>query len=201
MRMRVRARCHRRVVSGRIRPGAVCAFLLLIAVAGCSSEAEGPTDEEIRAEMQGLLDAFQRKMKAEPDEGPAFFPADRLREFMGLQSYRYRELGARMLADATWKTIRDGRTGYVGLTLVRMDSAEGARKALAADTEGFTDAAPLAGSVVPRGADRILAFADGHYYVTLSDMGETAAAPAFLRRAAGAMAAALKDARAPQTEP
>jgi hypothetical protein len=171
----------------------VCALALLAALAGCASEPQGPTDREIQAEMQGLLNAFQRTMKAAPDEAPRFFPADRLRDFMGSKAFRYREMGTRMLADGTWKTGDGGPTVYVGVTLVRMASAEGATQALAAETEGFTDAAPLAGGIVPRRADRTLAFAHGPYVVTLSDLGETASAPSVLRKAAETMAESFKD--------
>jgi len=194
-----RVRAKRVFVARGIGPAVWCGLMLLGALAGCSSDPEGPTDQQIQAEMQGLLEAFEQKMKLTPDAAPTFFAAEHLQDFMGIKSFRYRRMGARMLADASWKTGNGASAVLFGVTLVRMDSAEGAKEAFAADTKAFSDAAPLDEEIVPRKADRILAFAYGPYYVTLGDLGESEPAPGFLREAAKTMAELLKEGPVKQT--
>ena len=180
----------------------VCGLLAGLVLSGCASESAGPTDEAIRAEMERVFAGLQEEMNLLSDQAPAYYPADRLQDFLGVKSLRYRQMGARMLGDGTWRTGEGPTSIYLGVTLVRMETPEGAEKALAADTadtQGFGDAGTLNGSVAVRGSERILAFARGLYYVSVADMGEIATAPALLRQAAETIAALLDDVSPPQT--
>jgi hypothetical protein len=184
--------------AARTGRGLVCGLLVLGALLpGCGSEEpEGLTDEAVRAEMEGIFDGLQEEMNLLTDQAPKYYPAERLQDFLGVKSLRYRQMGARMLGDGTWKTGEGPTSVYLGVTLVRMETPEGAEKALAGDTadaQGFADAGTLDGSVSARGSERILAFAHGLYYVSVADMGEVATAPALLREAAETVAALLED--------
>jgi len=177
----------------RVGLGMTCSMVLAALVAGCSDPEAGPTNEAIRAEMDQVLQAFERHLDAKPDEAPAFYTADTLRDFMGIKALRYRAMGVRMLADGTWLVGKGRKLKLVGATLIYMDTPDGAKEALASETEGLADAGTLGAEIPALRNDRTLAFTYGAYYVSLGDLGELEGAPSLLRKTAEALVRAMKE--------
>ncbi len=170
----------------------------LAAVGGCSSGPEGPTDDEVRARVESVLEAFEAQARAKPEADVRWYGPDDLRDFMGLRARRFREAGFRMLADGSWEVEGTRQTELVGVTVMHMGSPEGAAKALELNAENFPTPADLPGGIPARTSKGMIALAHGPFYVGICDLAEMAPSTALAREMAEHVVKALDQAEPAQ---
>ena len=181
----------------RVAWGAGASILLATLVAGCGGGESGPSDEAIQAEIQAVLQAFQKHVDGRPQDEPRFHTDETLYDLMGRTAYRYIKRGFRMRVAASWQ-VGAGRTARgIGLTLMHMGTPEGAQEVMAMETEGLKDVPGLGPDVTARRGGTMLAFTRGPYYAELADTGEVEGPPALLQDAGQALAEAFAQTKAP----
>ncbi|MBL7140228.1 MAG: hypothetical protein ISS74_04895 [Planctomycetes bacterium] len=184
-----------RADTGRYRPaGLLLAVLgaLALAAAGCGSGDEGPSDKEIRAEMDQVLATFQAEAKAEPEDPPGWFDSESIKEYLGLTGNRLVYYGLRMYADTTWVVQVDGQPLSIGLNLAYMGKPEGAKEAVDFAAPDYADTTALPEGITALRREGALTFAYGPYYVILLDISEMPKAGYVPRDPAKAVITAIK---------
>ena len=172
----------------------------LAAAAGCNSGPEGPSDQDIQACVESVLQSFQERARAKPEEEITWYGPDTLKEFMGLRARRFREAGFRLLASSFWEIEGTNETESVGVTVMHMGSPEGAAKALEINAENFPNPAELPGGVAARTSKGMIALAHGPFYVMIADLAEMAPSASLVRELAEGMIKALDETKPDRPE-
>jgi len=166
----------RAAAARRRPPGLLLAVLgaLAVAFAGCGGGDTGPTDDQIKAQMEQILADFQAEAKAEPDEATKWWDAETVKGdlALGLTGNRLVFYGLRMYADTSWTIVVDGEPLWLSLSLGYMGTPEGAKEAVDFAAPDYATTTALPEGITALRREGALAFAYGPYYVILLDASE-----------------------------
>jgi len=187
--------------AGRRRPLAFLPIALaaLVLAAGCGGGDEGPSEDQVKTEMQQVLADFQTLAKAEPDQATQWLDDEGTMETLGLTGNLLVDYGCRMYADSSWTVTYQGQPLFLGLSLLYMGTPEGARKAIDLAAPDYPGTAALPEGITALRGEGSLAFAYGPYYVILVDASEIPHTGYLPRDPAKAVIEAIKKTLAQET--